>query len=410
MATIVITSGLFTHADQTIEKLAQGLKLSVINDEMIIKETAEKNNLKVATLNKVIEGKQIAFNDFTHEKEKCISALRQTIALHIENGNCIFEGILGHLVPSWVTHVMRVLIISDKKSRIDRAVAVFGLNEKDAQAKVSLADKRAILWTNTLFEKKAWDDSLYDIVIPADKMDEKESADLISKHLSKLPGMAEGTARKEALDFKLAAEVASVLAGAGSELDVEADNGNVIVTINKNVLMLSMLKQKIVKLAKDVPGVKNVETKIGKNYYKTDIIHNFDFETPMNVLLVDDEKEFVQTLSERLKMRQVASDVVFNGKDALEFADRENTEVMVLDLKMPGIDGFEVLKRIKETKPEIEVIILTGHGSEEDKRICMEMGAFAYLQKPADIDILTETMKNAYEKVNKAKVAASQTE
>jgi DNA-binding response OmpR family regulator len=73
---------------------------------------------------------------------------------------------------------------------------------------------------------------------------------------------------------------------------------------------------------------------------------------------------------------------------------------------MPGIDGFDVLKKIKKTKPYIEVIILTGHGSEEDRKRCMDLGAFAYLQKPADIDLLTATMKEAYGKINAAKQAS----
>jgi two-component system, OmpR family, response regulator CpxR len=66
---------------------------------------------------------------------------------------------------------------------------------------------------------------------------------------------------------------------------------------------------------------------------------------------------------------------------------------------MPGIDGIEVLKRVKQTRPEIEVIILTGHGSEQDRTTCLELGAFAYLQKPVDIELLTDTLKKANEQM-----------
>jgi DNA-binding NtrC family response regulator len=97
---------------------------------------------------------------------------------------------------------------------------------------------------------------------------------------------------------------------------------------------------------------------------------------------------------------------VYSGEDALETVHRDGAEVMVLDLKMPGIDGFQVLREIKKSKPDIEVIILTGHGTEKDKETCMELGAFAYLQKPADIDLLAETMKQAYEKINLKKELA----
>jgi DNA-binding response OmpR family regulator len=76
---------------------------------------------------------------------------------------------------------------------------------------------------------------------------------------------------------------------------------------------------------------------------------------------------------------------------------------MILDLKMPGIDGIEVLRRVKETQPGIEVIILTGHGSETDRETCMNLGAFAYLQKPVDIEILSATLKKANEKIQTQK-------
>jgi two-component system response regulator CpxR len=68
---------------------------------------------------------------------------------------------------------------------------------------------------------------------------------------------------------------------------------------------------------------------------------------------------------------------------------------------MPGIDGIEVLRRVKATQPEIEVIILTGHGSEADKAVCMQLGAFAYLQKPVDVEELSATIKQANEKIQK---------
>ncbi len=121
------------------------------------------------------------------------------------------------------------------------------------------------------------------------------------------------------------------------------------------------------------------------------------------MLLVDDEREFVQTLSERLLMRDMGSAVAYDGESALQLVCEDEPEVMILDLKMPGIDGIEVLRRVKKTRPEIEVIILTGHGSEDDRKVCMELGAFAYLHKPVDIAVLTETLQNANEKIKDKK-------
>jgi DNA-binding response OmpR family regulator len=116
------------------------------------------------------------------------------------------------------------------------------------------------------------------------------------------------------------------------------------------------------------------------------------------VLMVDDEEDFVRTLAERMKMRDLDSDVALDGEQALQIVKDEVPDVMVLDLKMPGIDGMEVLRRVRKAYPQVQVIILTGHGSEKDEAEARRLGAFAYLQKPVDIEKLVQTLRNAYKK------------
>ncbi len=128
----------------------------------------------------------------------------------------------------------------------------------------------------------------------------------------------------------------------------------------------------------------------------------------IKVLLVDDEEDFVTTLAQRLKMREVGSEVALNGEHALRLVDDEIPDVMVLDLRMPGIDGLEVLRRVKKAYPEVQVIILTGHGSDKDEEKARELGAFEYLQKPADINQLVRLLKEAYrKKIEDSMVAAT---
>ena len=399
MSILAITSGLYSNAGDTVTMLSEKSNSKILTDPDILEKTHQTYDLKSATLQKVIETRPIAFNDFTHEKEKCIALIKKTMSDYVLTDDFIFHGILSHLIPKGISHVMRVLIITDKKKRIENGVTNHGLNEKEAIRNIEQADKHAALWTNSIFGKKAWDESLYDIVIPTDKLNPEESVNLILKQMEKLLFNKEDLIKKELSDFKLTSDVDVALSDIGQGLLTNVDNGDVVVTIDKKVMMLTKFQQNIIKTVEGLPGVKSVETKIGHNYYKGNIIHNYEFETPLRILLVDDEKEFVQTLSERLKMRQFTSEIAYNGQEALDFTDQEDTEVMLLDLKMPGIDGFEVLKKIKQTKPNIEVIILTGHGTEEDKKTCMDLGAFAYLQKPADIDLITDTMKQAYKKI-----------
>jgi len=128
----------------------------------------------------------------------------------------------------------------------------------------------------------------------------------------------------------------------------------------------------------------------------------------MKVLLVDDEEAFVKTLSERLKMRDLKNDTAYDGNQALSFVSDKEPDVMVLDLKMPGIDGMEVLRRIKQRYPDIQVIILTGHGTDRDEEEARRLGIFDYLKKPTDIELLVGRIKEAYkEKIQRSLAAVA---
>lgn len=126
----------------------------------------------------------------------------------------------------------------------------------------------------------------------------------------------------------------------------------------------------------------------------------------IKVLLVDDEVDFVDTLAQRLKMRELLVDVVYDGDHALSFIRRIEPDVIVLDLKMPGLHGIEVLREIKKSSPKIQVIILTGHGTEKDEAEAKKLGGFDFLRKPADLDLLVAKIKEAYlEKIERAMTA-----
>jgi len=114
------------------------------------------------------------------------------------------------------------------------------------------------------------------------------------------------------------------------------------------------------------------------------------------VLLVDDELEFLQTLVKRLRKRKVDVTKAESGEAALERLSRDPFDVVVLDVKMPGMDGIETLREIKKHYPLIQVIMLTGHANLEVAIEGMELGAFDYLMKPMDIDELLYKLQDAY--------------
>ncbi len=121
------------------------------------------------------------------------------------------------------------------------------------------------------------------------------------------------------------------------------------------------------------------------------------------VLLVDDEKEFVVTLAERLGMRGIHTETVFEGEGALKKLETYEPEVMVLDLMMPGMSGLTVLEKVKRLYPKIEVILLTGIGSTSEGLTGMRLGAFDYLMKPLQIDELIQKIGSAINKGSSTK-------
>ena len=119
----------------------------------------------------------------------------------------------------------------------------------------------------------------------------------------------------------------------------------------------------------------------------------------LKVLLVDDEKEFVTTLAERLELRGMHVEIATDGEMSLSMIETDPPQVVVLDVMMPGLSGMEVLARIKAIDPKIQVILLTGHGATKDGIKGMQLGAFDYLIKPVDIDELIEKLNEAAKNV-----------
>lgn len=117
-----------------------------------------------------------------------------------------------------------------------------------------------------------------------------------------------------------------------------------------------------------------------------------------NVLVVDDEEEFRDLTIKILTKRGLNAQGAESGEQALELLEHSRTDVVLLDVKMPGIDGIETLRRIRIQKPLVEVVLLTGHASVESGIEGMKLGAFDYLMKPIETDSLVEKLDEAYEK------------
>ncbi len=116
----------------------------------------------------------------------------------------------------------------------------------------------------------------------------------------------------------------------------------------------------------------------------------------MKLLFIDDEQTFLKYLAKRLVLDGFTVKTTFSGEEGVEAASKENFDVAVVDLQMPGIDGIEVQKRLKNLQPNLPCIVLTGHGSVENALESGKYNAYKFLSKPVDMDTLIETINGAY--------------
>lgn len=405
MSIITIFAGQYCNEETVIKEILRRTNYRHLTDTDIASKAAGLSDLSESKIIKAFTSKTSVFNQFTHERERSIAYLKLAAAeLCAEHkDNILFAGFTGLMVPAAIKHVLSVCLIADMKYRVSKAVSS-GMSESDALKTLHKSDEDRISWTKTILERDdPWDASMYDMFLPTDKLTVEDVGALIEKTLEKEMLKASPGSEKSIGDFLLAAKVEVALAKEGHFITAEGNDSEVTLTINKHVLMLQRLEEELRALALKVPGVKSVVTKVGKKFYQADVYRKYDLETPSKLLLVDDERQFVQTLSDRLRLREIGSVVAYDGESALDLIKEEEPDVMILDLKMPGIDGLEVLKRVKQTSPNIEVIILTGHGSEGDKKLCMDLGAFAYLEKPVDVNLLSETINKANEKIRQSR-------
>ena len=400
MPIIMLFSGVFCGRQPVVEDLTASTGYRHITDDDVVKRVAALTGVSDNKIRRAFSARTSVFNKFTHEKECSLAHLRYAVAEMMAEDGLIIDGFSGLLIPANIDHVLRVCLIAELPHRIERAKATRSLSGKEALKVIRKEDGDRAAWVDTLFSSRdPWAEEHYDMVIPMNRVDGHRASSLIEENLLKDAVLKTDVSEKAYRDFRLASSTEAVLCKAGHDVTVEADGGHVLVNINKHVLMLARLEEELKAIAANVPGVASVETKVGKDFHKANIYRKHNFEVPSRVLLVDDEREFVQTLSERLQLRDMGSAVAYDGESALDLVREDEPEVIIIDLKMPDIDGIEVLKKVKKQRPEIEVIVLTGHGTEDDKRLCLELGAFDYLQKPVDIDHLSRVLKKAYAKI-----------
>jgi two-component system, OmpR family, response regulator CpxR len=403
MSVVTLVGAAFTNKSAVIRELSAGYGYNAIDFKEILASAAKTSGMDEGKIAAAFFAKTSVFNRFTREKERLVAHIRLALANLITDDHLLVAGPIGFLLPEKIRNVLRVCLVAELEYRIIQATQREGIARENALLQIRQRDEDLAAWLKILhLDEDPWATGLYDIVIPMDKTESAAAA--IIEEKAKSAEVAKPAYSQTALaDFLLAAQVDVQLAREGHSVVVDAEKGLITLTINKNIGVLSRLEEDLKSIVEKVPGVISVSIRIGHGFQQSDIYRRYDSKLPSKVLLVDDERDFVETLSERLIMRDMGSAVAYDGESALGMVRDEDPEVMVLDLNMPGIDGMEVLRQVKSSNPGIEVIVLTGHGTEKDKDVCMKLGAFSFLQKPVDIQLLCQALMKANEKVKGTK-------
>jgi two-component system, OmpR family, response regulator CpxR len=401
VAIVTIDSGVFCHGPEVAEKVREHLGWRRLTDTALLDAASSRFGVPTEKLERTLHGPPSFLRNLTREREKHIAYLRASLADLVQEDGQVYTGVAGHLLSTSLSHVLKVCLAGSHDYRRAQGVRE-GHSPREAEKTIAKDDEARGRWTQELFDRGPWDKSLYDIFIAMQDSTVDDAVAMICSYAT-APVVALSPLGRRALeDFTLATRISLALVEKGHDVDVSCADGDATILISRHTLFLERLERELEEIACTVEGVHSATARPGPRYREPNMYVNLDVEVPSKVLLVDDEREFVHTLSERLHTRAMQPAIAYDGEEALAMVEAEEPEVMVLDLKMPGIDGLEVLRRVKRTHPKTEVIILTGHGSDAEEVLARELGAFAYLRKPVDIDLLTETMKAAYRKVNES--------
>jgi two-component system, OmpR family, response regulator CpxR len=402
MPVITVFSGSDCNEADVVRMVQSNTGYELITDADIVTEASRLSGLSKERMRRVFSSKKSIFGRFGWEKDRALVYLKLALANRLAGDDLLITGFAGQLLPRAICHVLRVCIIAEMTYRLSNAKKTDGLSEKETVKRINRLDEDRAAWMLTLFERKdPWDESLYDIVIPMDKTGTLKAVEIITENATKPVVKPTKHSRQAAKDFFLQTQVQEALVNHGHFIETEVSGNTVSLTINKHVLRLARLEEELRSIVGTLAGVTTVTTKTGKGYHKSNVYRRHDFSLPDRVLIVDDEREFVQSLSQRLAMCDIGAAISYDGESALDLIKEEAPEVMIIDLRMPGIDGFEILQRVKKNRPGVEVVVLTTGGSEVERQRCMDLGAFAFFQKPVDIDRLRETLRKAKEKARR---------
>jgi two-component system response regulator CpxR len=185
MSIVNIFAGSYCYDEKISKSLVNELGYKYITDDDILATAEEHFKISAKKLVHAMHHAPSIFNKFTHEKERSIAFIKMSLAENLKEDNIIYAGFAGYLLPSEITHVLKVCIIADVRYRISIAAKKETITKKDARRRIQKDDERLNAWSQYLFGCYPWNSSLYDMVIPIDKTTVEDATELIISNLQK---------------------------------------------------------------------------------------------------------------------------------------------------------------------------------------------------------------------------------
>lgn len=288
MTQIAITCGIYASPYRLIDALSALYQCTVYEDPVLVKQTSQAHDLKTDLIFKSIQCRQIPFDNFTHDRKKCLAALKVQISQNILNGPCLFSGILSHLIPVSVSGIYRIMSTPPMQIRRQRAMNIDHLSSQAATNAIARSDHREQRFAAQLNLDSLWDPAGHDMALEWKKIDTaahdmaieevNQALEKIRSDIASPTGNANSMIH--AVDFNISARVDAALAGLGHHLIIESESGHVLITLDRKVMNLARAQKEIMDLAREVSGVKSVKMKIGPNFYKGGIVRNLNLTAP----------------------------------------------------------------------------------------------------------------------------------
>ncbi len=304
MALVAIDAGVFCRGREVADGVQERLGAGKLSDEELFDLAAERSGIESSRFKKLMYGPRSLLDGFRKDQVRLIAHLRAAAAETFGAESRVYLGRAGHLLPPSLTHVLKVCLAGTPESRKRQAMSE-GFSNREAQRQIRADDEQRAEWTGVLFDRSPWDRDLYDIFLAMQEMSVDDAVEMVSNH-ALLPAVVVTPSVEQAMqDFRLAAAVGVTLAEAGADVDVICSDGRITILIKKHSIFLERYERELTETASTVPGVRSATARPGPQYREPGISFDIDIDVPSKILLVDDENEFVNALSERLQTRRM---------------------------------------------------------------------------------------------------------